>query len=76
MKRIPVIVGAGVAALVATKVVKDRRGEPAADLIPPIIPAPAALDVRPGEPSRLSEPSFEALEGAPESYRLEVKRDR
>mgnify|MGYP001235051707 CR=1 FL=1 len=30
VKRIPVLVGAGVAALVATKVVKSRGGEPAA----------------------------------------------
>ena len=30
VKRIPVVVGAGVAALVATKVVKGRSGEPAA----------------------------------------------
>ena len=30
VKRIPVIVGAGVAAIVATKVVKGRSGEPAA----------------------------------------------
>ncbi len=29
VKRIPVVVGAGVAALVATKVVKSRGGEPA-----------------------------------------------
>ena len=30
VKRIPVVVGAGVAAIVATKVVKGRSGEPAA----------------------------------------------
>ena len=30
VKRIPVIVGAGVAAIVATKVVKGRSGQPAA----------------------------------------------
>ena len=30
VRRVPVVVGAGVAALVATKVVKGRTGEPAA----------------------------------------------
>ena len=34
VKRIPVVVGAGVAALVATKVVKGRGGTPSPRLIP------------------------------------------
>ena len=55
VKRIPVVVGAGVAALVATKVVRGRSAaKPARDLIPPLIPAPAVLDVRPGEPVPLA----------------------
>ena len=51
-----------------------RRPSPRRDLIPPLIPAPAALDARPGEPSRCPTPSSRArpTTGAPESYRLEI----
>jgi len=37
-----------------------------------LIPAPAALERRPGEPAPLGEVSYEPLSGGPESYRLTV----
>src|SRR4051794_41913575 len=48
VKRIPVVIGAGVAALVAVQGVKRRGEAPPAACLPPNIPAPAAPEARAG----------------------------
>src|SRR3954447_12770919 len=53
VKRIPVVIGAGVAALVAVRGLRSRGEAQPATCLPPITPAPPALEARPGEPIRL-----------------------